>query len=263
MVFKIDDTGLNQYYPIYFATQQANMTSANVLGAALEREDVQTTDWYNEKPKSLKAVLGGAAPNHFQRLRKAIEVEPEGETDIIDLHINTTHAEDAAILANAVLDAYIESVKDESSELEKLRFKALREQHADLVKAIEKLVERRGELSKRLGTDDPDIVRAQLAEQLGELEMERKTLNRQYELLRWELQARAEAKGGTVDENAAEAVDDEARFAADPEWSRLNEELQKTREQIGIGLHQLRRSPSANEGTAYPGSQQGAVACST
>ncbi len=232
MVFDTDEPGLNQYYPIYFATQQANLTSANVLQAALERPEVQATRWYRDTPKTLKTMLGGAPPNHFQRLKKAIEVEPEGQTDVLDIHIETVRGEDAPVLANAVLDAYIASVQDESSELEKLRFKTLREEHAALVKEIEKLVERRGELSKQLGTDDPDIVRAQLAQQVGQLEMERKTLNRQYELMRWDLQARAEAKGEAPPTETVEDVDDAARFASDPVWSRLNQELQAAREEI-------------------------------
>lgn len=213
-----------RFYPVFFQTQIATITNAAVLQSALDRADVQQTKWYRRSPRTLKTMLGSPPPNHIERLQSIIKVEQEGGTDLLSIQVTTDEAADVHVLANAVLEEYINYSSEKSDELEDLRFGALREEHRALVDEIQKLGERRGELSKQLGTDDPDIVRAQLAEQIGELEMEYKKLYRQYELMRWDLDGRNEAlesAGGKTDSVATvglASVPGQGRYGADSEW---------------------------------------------
>jgi succinoglycan biosynthesis transport protein ExoP len=235
---EVDDVGINQWYPLYVATQIINITNNTVLQSALERDDVKATTWYGETPKTLKTMLGASPPNHLERLKSAIEVEQEGMTDQLAIQVTTTNAADTHILANAVLEEYMAYTRHETNELETLRFKTLREEHAKEVANIQRLVERRGELSKQLGTNDPDIVRAQLSEDLGKLEMERKKLFREYELLRWDLRRReasAHAAEAARDPESTTAVVDisgGSRYSADAEWRRLDEAVREARQEL-------------------------------
>jgi capsular exopolysaccharide synthesis family protein len=246
ILFKVEDQGMNQFYPLYVATQIATITNNSVLQAALDREDVKSTEWYQHQPRTIKTLLGSSPQNHLERLRSAIEVEQEGDTDLISIHVNTTDADDAHVLANAVLEEYIEHTKHESNELESLRFDTLRREHGKVIGEIETLVERRGELSKQLGTDNPDIVRAQLAEQLGQLEMERKRLYSNYQLMRWDLEGReehADAIESMVAQGNATNVGS-PHYSADAEWGRRNQDV--------LEAQQALDEASANLGEKHP-----------
>ncbi|MCA9283796.1 MAG: hypothetical protein KDA22_01175, partial [Phycisphaerales bacterium] len=126
---EVDDPGTGRYYPLYFATQVATITNATVLQAVLERPDVQATRWYHQTERSLKTMLGSPAPNNLERLASAIEVEQEGDTDLLDIHVDTASPEDAHVLANGVLEEYIAYSRQKAQELEDFRFHALREEH--------------------------------------------------------------------------------------------------------------------------------------
>jgi capsular exopolysaccharide synthesis family protein len=233
----VDGPGLGQYYPLFVETQKATITNAAVLQNALERAEVQATPWYDEAPRSLKTLLGSSPPNHLERLKSVIEVEQQGMTDLLDIMVTTSWPDDAHVLANAVLEEYLTYTEEKSNELESLRFRTLREEHRDVVAQIEGLVEQRGELSKKLGTDDPDLVRAILAEDLSKLEMERKLLNRRYEQVRWDLNGRGPGTdGAVVDDSGAESAGDElpaeSRYALDGEWRRRFTDVRDAKQEL-------------------------------
>lgn len=226
---QVDAPGVGRYYPLFLATQMATMENAAVLESALAREDVKATYWYRESPKSLKTMLGATPPNHFERLKSAIEVEQDGVTDLLDIHVTTAVAADADVLANAVLEEYIAYTRESSNELEDLRFRTLREEHSTVVGEIEALVEKKGELSKELGAEEGDNVRLILAQRLSDLQTERTNLNRRYEQMRWDLSGRdgtatADAGNASVVEEAP-LISGDSRFAPDGEWRRRYQEV--------------------------------------
>lgn len=250
IMHQVDAPGVGRYYPLYFATQIATMTNASVLQNALDRPEVQATGWYHQTDRSLKTLLGGSAPNNLERLANAIEVEQQGDTDLLNIHVDTASPQDAHVLANAVLEEYITYTKEKGQELEDLRFRTLREEHDAAVKEIEGLVEQRGELSKQLGADNPDAVRQRLIEDLADLEMERKQLNRKYQQMCFDQGVQEEAPAGepTADPaeqaNALALVYGASRYSADAEWRRRSLKVE--------AAEQAYREESQKYGDAHP-----------
>jgi capsular exopolysaccharide synthesis family protein len=212
-----EKNGMVPFYHKYVNTQVATMRSKAVLQEVFQREDVQSTAWYQEKPQTIKTMLGGSPPSRFERLAEALTVGARRDTELIDVAVKTYHPADARVLANAIVDEYKVCSDLELGEHEDLVFRTLRDQKRLLGEEIDELVERQGTVSKKIGTGDPDIVRSQLAARLGELETRRDELHRSYTIARDELESIPEMP----DAAEARADDTKTRYMVDPDWRAL------------------------------------------
>ncbi|MHC4065553.1 MAG: GumC domain-containing protein, partial [Planctomycetota bacterium] len=233
LVFSTEENGLPRFFSLYLNTEVSRISSPIVLQRALDQPEVRNTNWYNQKPRTLRTVLGSPYPSHLERLKADLSVERQPNTELLDVKMVTVDAADAHVIVNAVIEVYMRYRAEVTSELEESRFRTLRNERKGLKSGIDDWMEYYGELSKRLGADDPDIVRAELVGQWGELEMERKRLERSYQMTQWALGERqsADGKGGASgdDSNLPDPI---LRYAADLEWRRLNNALQDTSHQL-------------------------------
>lgn len=226
LVFDTEENSLPRLFSMYLNTQASRITNPTVLQRVLERDEVQRTKWFDARPRTWRTLLGSPPPSHLERLKAALTVKRRPNTELIDVSMVTAEPGDAPVIVNAVLDDYMRYCEQATDELKERRFRTLRAERKDLDGRIQSLVEHQGELSKQLGVDDPDIVRAQLVAQLGELDMERKRLDRTYQLTQGALEKRRSTEG-EGDDGADEAPGDpNLRYAADAEWMRLNHALE-------------------------------------
>jgi uncharacterized protein with von Willebrand factor type A (vWA) domain len=88
-------------------TQAAYIRSDRNLRAALKRADVKATEWY--------AQFDGDFEEAFRQFNRIITVEPVRTAELIDVQVTCPHAEDSAILANVLVNEYLQWTRDQSS----------------------------------------------------------------------------------------------------------------------------------------------------
>ena len=235
LVFEPEDSGMHRFFGLYMNTQMSNIKNPVVLQRVLEREEIRQTAWFDEQPRTWRTLLGSPPPNKLECLRSALNIENEKHTELIAVQMVTTEAAGVDVLVNAVVDEYLRYTKETNSEQEGVLFKTLYGEREVLSRQIEEQVELMGNLSKQLGTDDPDIVRSQLATQLGELEMEHKSLSRTHQLTVWALDRRRSTEGAGAP--AATGTGPNLRYAADREWSRLHTALGTAQHELDTARH--------------------------
>jgi polysaccharide biosynthesis transport protein len=234
LVFDTEENGIHRFFGLYMNTQIANITSPIVLQRALERPEVAVTEWFQHPPRTLRSWLGAAPPHPLDRLEAALTAEPEPQTELITVKMKSV-TRDPDVIVNAVVDEYIRRSKEETEELETQRFETLRKQRQMLEEQIDGLVDSMGNLSKQLGTDDPDIVRSQLATQLQELELQRQSLNRAWQLTRWALETRkSDDAAAFAATRPAEPPEGGRQYSADAEWTRLNASVENLQRELGV-----------------------------
>jgi capsular exopolysaccharide synthesis family protein len=235
----------SRFFPQYVATLIANLTNPALLQRVLEREEVQRTAWYGEEPRTLQTMLGGEPPSRASRLKSALEIENIRNTELVTVQVLTSTAADAHVIANAMVDEYLKFDAEMAAQAEALKFDRLREEKRKLEGRIETLLDQIGELSKQLGTDDPDIVRSQLATQIGDLEMKRKALVLDHQMTLWALEKQREERLAVQAESQPVPSTTPAfRYAQDAHWVQLNDALEAAR-------HALEQA-SQQYGPAHP-----------
>jgi capsular exopolysaccharide synthesis family protein len=230
----------SRFFPQYVATLIADLKNAAVLQRVLDRPEVQKTTWYGEQARTVKTLLGGEAPSRTSRLRDSLEVENIRNTELITVQVLTTTAADAHVIANAIVEEYLHFDAEMSAQSEGLKFQTLRDEKKKLEARIGTLLDQVGEISKKLGTDDPDIVRSQLATQLGELDMKRKALKLDYQMTIWALEKQRSERGDAQNKAAAanggapvaNADAPKFRYAQDPTWVQLNTALETAKHEL-------------------------------
>ncbi len=231
IVFNKDD-GVASMYRVYLNTQVSSIRSPKVLDRVLDRQDVIDSAWFHDKSKSLRVRLGGVPPSQLERLRDTVEAIPRPNTELVDVLVRASDAKSARIIANAVVSEYLQYTKEQAAEDEEHVFNTLRRERDSLEKAIDGLVEVKGNLSKQMGTGDPDIVRAQTAERLNTLAAKREELERAFQMAQEDLVARRaeNAAPGVVEADGAIG----SRYAQDAEWRNLNTQLRTAEHQLDM-----------------------------
>lgn len=239
IVFDVPEkNGMVPLYTSYLNTQVSILRSKQVLERVLDCEEVKATEWYRQSPRSLRVLLGGSSPNRMERLRDSLEAGPRRNTELVDVAMAARFPGDAKIIVDAVVEEYKRYTDEELSEHEKLVFDTLRSERSNLLAEINSLVEKMGNLSKQIGTGDPDIVRAQLAERLSLLETERERLQRMYTLAQEELAS----SGGQEDVNPVESVEPDSLYLYDHEWRALNMALRSKQHELVLAQQQYGES---------------------
>lgn len=236
IVFSTDDNRLTMgsFYVSFLNTQVAIVKSPPVLQRALERAEVRATTWYQQPPRTLKTMLGGVGPTHLDRLKSELVVEPQLGTELIDVRMSSVDKRDATTIVNVVVEEYKKLADETAREFDADLMDTLVTQQKQLEEEIAGLLEARSNLSKLLGTGDPDEVRTTLAKNLSELEAEYDELKRDAALTKWDmdrLQASVNNGEPTAD---ADTDDAELRYGSDPTWRRYSDMLQDSRRQLAI-----------------------------
>lgn len=133
-------------YSQFVSTQAAIMRSAPVLQRTLERADVKETAWYKTKVAKSKTVTANNA-GILESLADAVLVAPRKGTELVDISALARSAEDAAVLANAVLEEYLQFNTERFSKTDQMLFEGLsaeqRKLEADIAFSENELAETR------------------------------------------------------------------------------------------------------------------------
>lgn len=211
VVFQTDENGVVPLYKSYQNTQVAVILSPTVLERVLDLPDVQKTTWYKAKPAWW---LGHVPP--IQRLRESLSVRPINDTEIINVTMSVADAGDAQTIVDAVVDQYLAVVRESYDKTDRTRFQALSEQLREIQADIDATTATIHAASRSLGTNQPDELRTKLTTELSVLESELRSVERQRQMLEWELTQHSATESAPQDE-----TDREANYGADPEWRRL------------------------------------------
>lgn len=236
IVFQTDDNRLSMgsFYGSFLNTQVAMVKSPPVLQRALERADLRATIWYQEPVRTLKTMLGGIGPTHLDRLKNELSVQPQLGTELIDVRMSCLNKRDATVIVNAVVEEYKKLADETAREFDAELMDTLVTQQKQLEEEIAGLMEQRSNLSKLLGTGDPDEVRTTLAKNLSELETEYDELKREAALTKWDLERLSAGSGGAETLPGIDADEAELRYGSDPTWRKYSDELQRARRDLAL-----------------------------
>lgn len=231
LVFKTEDNGLIPLYRQYLNTQVAILRSAEVLNRVLDRPEVQQTHWYREPAAVLRTPLPP-----LERLAEALAVGSRRDTQVLDVKVTARRSGEAALLANAVVDAYLRVVGESLQQTDRFLGEALDKEYKALRGEIEGREATISQLRKGLGTGDPEQLLSGRRTRLEELEAQRQTLRREIALTQWQLeraQAAAHARETPDTENSPDSAP-APPFDIDPEWRRLSLALEEGRHQVEL-----------------------------
>jgi len=191
LVFRTEDNGRIPRYRSFVNTQASIMKNPAVLQRALDKQEVQETQWYKSPPKSLvQRLRGNPADPPMERLRDALSVRPRPRTEIIDIAFDTSDAKDAKLIVNSVLEQYIKYIGEMSDATSDKLYRQLVEQYKRLETEIVGIEKMCADFRKSLGTGTPqelisarrvrlDATQARLSElrqNIAVLEWDRKQL---------------------------------------------------------------------------------------
>lgn len=211
VVFQTDENGVVPLYKSFQNTQVAVILSPTVLERVLDLPDIHKTGWYKAKA----AWWRGHVPP-IQRLRESLSVRPINDTEIINVTMSAADAGDAQTVVDAVVEQYLAVVREGYDKTDRTRFQALSEQLREIQADIDATTATVHAASRSLGTNQPDELRTKLTTELSVLESELRAVERQRQMLEWEL-----AQHTADESNLQDEADREANYGADAEWRRL------------------------------------------
>ena len=109
MVFPIEEnrvSTMSRFYASFVNTQMSVIESPTVRQRVLDQREVQATEWYRNPPPTLRTLLGGTRPSHLERLKGILSVQRQPNAELIDVSVTTLVPEEAAVIADAVVDMY-------------------------------------------------------------------------------------------------------------------------------------------------------------
>ncbi len=232
IVFKTEDQGIVPLYWSYLNTQVTIIGSSIVLQRVLENEDVRQTGWYRGASQTARLDRGMPV---LEKLANALEVEPQRQSELIEVSMETTDPKDARVLVDAVVDAYKRHSDETLGEVGASRLASLQEERSRLEAKIDAYTTAQYNLSKQVGSVDPEVVRAQLSETLNNLETEHDAAKREVEMTKGDLEVGAAEKANQEQQQGSggqESPASELRYAADLEWRELDTKLLARRSEL-------------------------------
>ena len=219
ILYHTDENGMPPIYQNFLNTQVALILSPEALTRVLEREDVQATYWYKERPKPLL----GSRPSQMERLSKDLLVMPRSGTELIDVSMSTTHSGDAATIVNAVVRVYAVLSSETSKTMETERLATLQKTMADANKEISRLADDKFKLADQVGTGTPEEVRRERSLRLDSAKRELADLDMSHKV-----EAISSAGGVTVGRQVEK----------DPIWQRDHAALKSARNRLELAQQQ-------------------------
>ncbi len=231
LVFQTEDNSRGRFYKSYMATQVGVLRSPTILQPALDRPEVRGTAWYDQQ----EPFWQRSSRSRLERLQEELLVSWRGETELIDVSIQTLKPKDAAILVNAVLDEYERHVGQATNEDSSLIFRELESQYNTLNGELEGLGKTVADLRKELGTGDPAELVAQKRLRLDTAQAELDKLRRSLAVARFRQQDLQSRLGPSEPATQpAEQAAANARYQDDAEWRRLYMDLRSAQHAVQL-----------------------------
>ena len=238
LVFRTEDNGAIPFYDSFVNTQVSLIRSRTVVQRALDRDEVQQTQWYAAPPRGFLQKLRGEPDPPLERLREDLMVRPRPRTEIIDVSFTCTSGSEAKVIVDAVLEQYVTYVGERSNETEEKLFRQLVEQHASLLREIQEQEEVCSELRKSLGTAIPEQLIAGRRVYLDGLQVRMRELRNTIALLEWQAaQVEVADNNDTATAPVIAETNPEQRYYEDEEWRQLDLDARMIQHQIASSIY--------------------------
>jgi capsular exopolysaccharide synthesis family protein len=226
IVFSTEENGVVPLYASFVNTQVSVIRSSLVLSRVLAREDIKRTSF-------LAGQAGAAVVDHDRLLENmllALKVGPRRGTELIDVTAVCGSAEEAKLLADAVVDEYRRYMDEQIRADDVARAQTLDDELLETESMIDGTITSIHDVSEGLGVEGSTDLNSQAAGHLRLLETARDQLSRELELTRWELQSLRAAGVQSPEDTQAET---HARsYALDAEWRRLQMQLRQRESEV-------------------------------
>jgi len=238
LVFRTEDSGMIPLYASFLNTQVSVIRSSAVLQRALDKQEVQETQWYKNARGSLKQrLLGKQAAPPMERLRDALSVGPRRRTEIIDVSFVDPSAKDAKIIVDAVLDQYTEYVRDTSDAAKDELYRQLVDQYTSLKNEIEGREKFSAGLRKSLRTGLPEELVSRKRAHLDGIQVRLSELQQTIAILEWELKQATVDDSNDVQVRTIGEMEKQHLYHEDAEWRRLDLNVRTMRHQIANSIY--------------------------
>jgi len=221
LVFNTDENGRIPFYDSFVNTQVSIIRNLTVLQRVLDQNEVKATLWYREPQRSLMdRLLDRPVPPPVERLRASLSVSPRRSTEIIDAVFTDFSSKEAVTILDAVVSEYLQYTGLKTGEDTSEMFRKLNEEHTALENEIRGRELIISDLTKRLGTQDPDSLIAQKRNRIDELDARLSLLQLRINILRRRSQAALERR---ADSNSIPlAKQKPPEYFEDADWRGLD-----------------------------------------
>jgi uncharacterized protein involved in exopolysaccharide biosynthesis len=199
------------------------MKSLTVLQRVLDQQAIQNTQWYKEPSLSLITRLQKKTPAPpVERLRNALSIQPQPQTEIIDIVFNASNPDDAKIIVDAVLNQYMYYIAERSDKDKDILHKKLVEQYTALENEIKGREAIMAQLCKSLGTGTPQELISKMRLRLDDTQASLNKLQTEIKVLEWK------STQTNLDHQNNKSVDStvikekKPRYHEDSEWRNLD-----------------------------------------
>jgi succinoglycan biosynthesis transport protein ExoP len=223
-------------YQQYLNDQAARIASEKLMQRVLDRADVKGTRWFREAQQT--------AATRLSALRQSLSIKPRRSTSLIDIKIEATSGREAALIANAVMDEYLDDVKDSSAASEDVLLTSIENEMTKLRGVIEDLNTRVKALRSEAGHWTPEELLGQQRMRLDAKEAEREELVTQLRMvedrlrrMREEEAARKEKDVAGVAPEKTDTKPETVPYESDPEWRARKLAYQQALDAIELETH--------------------------
>jgi len=244
LVFRTEDNGMIPLYQSFLNTQVSIMRNLAVLQRALDKQEVQETQWYRKPPEPLlQRLRGNPTDPPMERLRDALSVQPRRETEIIDVAFVDSSAKDAKLIVDAILEQYIKYIGEMSDATSDKLYRQLVEQHRTLETEILGREKTCADLRKSLGTGTPQELISSRRVRLDGTQASLSEVQKNIAVLEWERKELEDLMKQTAAGDSNEAtiartsgMEKQPEYHEDAEWRRLDIDVRTKRHSIDNSL---------------------------
>ncbi len=218
---------------LFISSQTALIRSQPVLARTLEDRDVQNTRWYNEEART----LFGAPLSRGERIQEAIGAGGmRGVHNLLNITATTLRPTDSAVLANAVIRAFIEYSRERQERNLELIYEQLIKQQLDLKQRVEGLEALTAGLRERIRTGDGDDLIKTQSSRIAGLQHQIEDLAREIDAAKHEL---TRLESAATQPSTRPDADQQLVYERDAEWTRLRTRIEQVRDEMELARARL------------------------
>ncbi len=239
LVFKTDENGMIPLYDSFVNTQVSLIRSLTVLQRALDQKDVQATEWYRNRARTLVERIRSDTTPPLERLRESLSAQPRPRTELIDVGLSAPTAKEAKLIVDAVLDCYIAYIGEKADATQDKLYRQLVDQYKSLETEIQGREKVCSELHKALGTENPQEFISAKRIRLDQLQTRLKELRDARSMMEWQMNQTGRADGNTppLGGAALSAAEKPLRYYQDTEWRKLDTDVKTLQHRITNSLY--------------------------
>jgi len=235
LVFKTEDSGMIPLYGSFLKTQVSIIKSSLVLRRALERQELEETQWHKHPSRSLmERLLGNPPEPPIERLQNTLSVREREGTELIDVSLIDDSAKDAKIVLDMILEEYIRYIGEMSDADEDKLYRQLTDQFTSLQTQIQGQEEVIAKLRGSIGTQNPEELISSKRDRLDEKQNRLSQLRQTMAILKWERQTSTDSNGvpivSTID------LENKPLYSEDTEWRQLDRDVRTIQHDISTSF---------------------------